>query len=76
MTTALFSGAFFSMFYAAAHPERVSSLLLLDGFARFTRDADYPAGMTENALDHGTAAYVENYGSGRDEAARSPGSDP
>ena len=61
-----FSGAFFSMFYAAAHPERVSSLLLLDGFARFLRDTDYPAGMTSDALDIGTAAYVESYGSGGD----------
>src|SRR5438477_6021895 len=61
-----FSGAFFSMFYAAAHPERVSSLLLLNGFAQFLRETDYPAGMTIDALDTGTATYIDHYGSGRD----------
>ena len=32
-----------SMFFAAAHPERVSSLVLIEGFARILRDDDYPA---------------------------------
>jgi class 3 adenylate cyclase len=30
--------------YAAAHPERVASLVLVDCFARFTRAPDYPLG--------------------------------
>jgi class 3 adenylate cyclase/pimeloyl-ACP methyl ester carboxylesterase len=30
---------------AATHPERISSLVLYNGFARLVRDDDYPAGM-------------------------------
>lgn len=30
---------------AATHPDRVTSLVLINGFARFARDHDYPAGM-------------------------------
>jgi class 3 adenylate cyclase len=30
---------------AATHPQRVTSLVLVNGFARFTRADDYPAGM-------------------------------
>jgi class 3 adenylate cyclase len=52
------------MFFAAAHPERVSSLVLIEGFARILRDVDYPCGMTPAALDAGTDAYVEQYGTG------------
>ncbi len=38
-----FASAVFSTYFAAAHPERVSSLVLLEGFARLLRDTDYPA---------------------------------
>ena len=34
---------------AATHPERIESLVLLNGFARLARDDDYPAGMPERA---------------------------
>jgi pimeloyl-ACP methyl ester carboxylesterase len=60
------AGAVFSIHFAATHPERVSSLVLLESFARMLRDADYPAGITPAALDNGTRAYVEGYGSGQD----------
>jgi class 3 adenylate cyclase len=36
---------------ATTHPERVSSLVLYNGFARLARDDDYPAGMPSAALD-------------------------
>src|SRR5262245_7782511 len=37
-------GGILAMPYAAAHPERVSSLILVDCFARFTRAPDFPIG--------------------------------
>jgi class 3 adenylate cyclase len=42
-------GAQEALLFAGAHPERVSSLVLLDGFARLVRDSDYPAGMPDAA---------------------------
>jgi class 3 adenylate cyclase/pimeloyl-ACP methyl ester carboxylesterase len=41
---------------AATHPDRVTSLVLLNGFARFTRAADYHAGMPAGVQ----AAYLDN----------------
>ena len=41
---------------AATHPERVTSLVLVNGFARFSRAEDYPAGMPPNVLE----AYLDN----------------
>jgi class 3 adenylate cyclase/pimeloyl-ACP methyl ester carboxylesterase len=52
---------------AATHPERVTSLVLLNGFARFARADDYPAGLPERAqevyrqrieLEWGTGAFA------------------
>jgi len=37
-------GGMMAATYAAAHPERVASLVLVDCFARFTRAPDYPLG--------------------------------
>jgi class 3 adenylate cyclase len=34
---------------AATHPDRVESLVLMNGFARFSRAEDYPAGMPPHA---------------------------
>jgi class 3 adenylate cyclase len=36
---------------ATTHPERISSLVLYNGFARLARDDDYPAGMPTAAHD-------------------------
>ena len=41
---------------AATHPERVTSLVLINGFARFARADDYPAGMPPTCRQ----AYLEN----------------
>ena len=40
-----YAGAVMSTFFAAAHPDRVSSLVLIEASARMLRDADYPIGM-------------------------------
>jgi pimeloyl-ACP methyl ester carboxylesterase len=37
-------GGILAVLFAAAHPERVSSLVLVDGFARFQMADDFPIG--------------------------------
>ena len=37
---------------AATHPDRVSSLVLVHGFARLVRSDDYPYGVSQRTLDH------------------------
>jgi class 3 adenylate cyclase/pimeloyl-ACP methyl ester carboxylesterase len=59
-----FAGAFFSMFFAASHPECVTKLVLLESFARVQRDDDYPAGIPSDVFEAGTQQYFEDYGSG------------
>ena len=46
------------MLFSASHPERVSALVLIDAFARFARDNDYPWGMPPDAL----AKWIDLYG--------------
>jgi class 3 adenylate cyclase len=44
-------GGILAMTFAAAHPERVSSLILVDCFARFLAAPDFPLGAPPEALD-------------------------
>lgn len=44
-------GGILAMTFAAAHPERVSSLILVDCFARFLAAPDFPIGAPPEALD-------------------------
>ncbi|HEV2310100.1 MAG TPA: adenylate/guanylate cyclase domain-containing protein [Acidimicrobiia bacterium] len=53
------------MLLAASHPERVSTLVLVDAFARFSRADDYPWGMPSDALDKWIGLYEANVGTGR-----------
>lgn len=39
------SGGPMALLFAASHPERVSSLVLVNSYARLTRSADYPIGI-------------------------------
>jgi class 3 adenylate cyclase/predicted alpha/beta hydrolase family esterase len=41
---------------AATHPDRVTSLVLVNGFSRFARAEDYPAGMPHSVQQ----AYLDN----------------
>jgi class 3 adenylate cyclase len=50
----------------------VSSLVLLEGFSRITRAADYPAGTPSDVVDAATAAYIDMYGTGEDLAWFAP----
>ena len=49
---------------AASHPERVSSLVLLNGFARYARADDYPAGMPPHVQEIYKAHIEANWGNG------------
>jgi class 3 adenylate cyclase len=59
-------GAYFSIFFAAAHPDRVTSLVLMGAFARFLRDLDYPAGMPGELLEAVSDSVLESHGTGDD----------
>jgi class 3 adenylate cyclase len=49
---------------AATHPERVTSLVLVNGFARYARADDYPAGMPARVQELGGEQIEEHWGTG------------
>lgn len=65
--TALFGqghGGPTSIFFAATYPERVSSLLLSDTYARWLRADDYPPGMPAAATDLYKKLTISLWGTG------------
>jgi DNA-binding CsgD family transcriptional regulator len=50
--------------YAAAHPDRVSAVILISSTARLVAGPDYPHGLPELALRAAFDALVEGWGSG------------
>jgi class 3 adenylate cyclase len=50
--------------YAATHPERVTALVLLDTYAHYMREDDYPWGLPPDALDRYIASTRETWGTG------------
>ena len=53
-----------ALLFAATHPERVDSLLLLNGFARLARADDYPAGMPAEIGDSILGTIEAQWGTG------------
>jgi class 3 adenylate cyclase len=49
---------------AASHPDRVASLVLLNGFARYARDDDYPVGMPPHVQEIYKQHIEANWGNG------------
>jgi class 3 adenylate cyclase len=52
-----------AMVFAASHPERVSALILVNTFARFLRDDDYPIGMPVKTWTKLVDRFEQHWGS-------------
>jgi class 3 adenylate cyclase len=57
-------GAMGSLYFAAAHPERVSALVLFGGFARYRRADDYPVGIPDHVYETYSDGIEAQYGTG------------
>jgi class 3 adenylate cyclase len=51
-----------ALLLAATYPKRVSALVLVNSFARWRRDADYPIGMPDVTMDRLLDRYEQNWG--------------
>jgi len=50
--------------FAASHPERVRALVLLNAWAHYVRESDYPWGIPREDLDRIVASSREDWGTG------------
>jgi class 3 adenylate cyclase len=50
--------------YAAMHPDRVKALVLIESFAHYVREPDYPVGHSPDSLKRYLARLSEQWGSG------------
>jgi class 3 adenylate cyclase/pimeloyl-ACP methyl ester carboxylesterase len=50
--------------FAVTHPRRVSALVLLNSYAHFLREEDYPWGFSRQDLEEHVAAINEGWGTG------------
>ena len=57
-------GAQVALMAAAVHPERVDSLVVVNGYTRFARAADYPAGLPEHMHEPYLDALERQWGTG------------
>ncbi len=57
-------GGAFVIRYAVKHPERVRALVLLNTYAHYVREDDYPWGLDADTLDRLTAPAKERWGTG------------
>jgi class 3 adenylate cyclase len=57
---------------AATHPDRIDSLVLMNGFARFSRADDYPAGIPVAAAEAALEQIAETWGRGTMAAVLGP----
>jgi class 3 adenylate cyclase len=64
--------ALMAMMTAAAYPDRVASLVLINAWARFARADDYPVGVPAEAHDSMLRAVEEQWGTGADLAIVAP----
>jgi class 3 adenylate cyclase len=50
--------------FSFTHPERVSALVLVNGYAHYVREEDYPWGLPRQTLDRFVAATKQTWGTG------------
>jgi pimeloyl-ACP methyl ester carboxylesterase/class 3 adenylate cyclase len=55
-----------ALVFAATHPERVQSLILLGGYARLRAGAGYPQGLDQADIDQIAGAILGTWGTGAD----------
>jgi class 3 adenylate cyclase len=55
-------GGTLAMILAATFPERFPSLVLVNSYARFTRDADYPVGAPPHVVEAFSKGWKASYG--------------
>ena len=55
-------GASLSTVFAASHPDRVASLILIGGFARMQKDEDYPWGASLEEMEYFNRRMGESWG--------------
>jgi pimeloyl-ACP methyl ester carboxylesterase len=55
-----------ALVFAATHPGRVDSLILLGGYARLRAGAGYPYGLDQADIDHIADAILGTWGTGAD----------
>jgi class 3 adenylate cyclase/pimeloyl-ACP methyl ester carboxylesterase len=58
------TGGQYAIHFAAAHPERVEALILIDTYAHYVREVDYPWGFPPERLDDVTAFLERSWGTG------------
>ena len=52
-------GGLAALWLAATHPDRVQALILVNGYARLTRDDDYPFGVPASVLERFRESLIE-----------------
>jgi class 3 adenylate cyclase len=57
-------GAITSLVFAASHPDRLSALVIVDGFARIRSAPDYPVGMSDEEVARELDLIEPNWGRG------------
>jgi class 3 adenylate cyclase len=50
--------------FSAAHPEQVSTLVLVNSYAHYLRGDDYPWGLPPESLDRGFVSFIETSDTG------------
>jgi class 3 adenylate cyclase len=58
------TGGQFAIHFVATHPERVDGLILIDTYAHYVREDDYPWGYPREGLDDVTAFIEGSWGTG------------
>lgn len=51
-----------ALLFAATYPERTAGLILLNTYARFVADVDYPSGLPREVADATVNAFTEGWG--------------